>query len=228
MTKPVKTKETLHPQFGKSAVARSPRFQQIMERWQFFGHTMSGIEFFRREVKTIDPQITEIQWNNFYKKLNKTIERRANAIIGRVATSRAEVLEAQERSIGKLTAIAEASLDDIIQNPSILLTVPVDKRLKILTEAMKAMDRRIGLGLKKRDDDRKQTLYDEMMNEARYGSGTPEGAPVSSEDLVIEEPPERPDAEAYLPKLSQVDHEKLGESLPPAIKREESFDPEML
>jgi hypothetical protein len=218
-----------HPIYGKSVVALSPRFQQIMERWQYFGRQKTGEKFYDEDVKLIDPNITKAQWLRFSAILKKDLQERANSIVDMVAKDQKALVDSQNRGLSKLTAIAENALDEIINDPSVLLRVPVEKRMKFIIEAAKATDRRISLGLKLKDEGRKQTMFDEFMNEARYGAGVEDpDRVVSSEDIPMEEHQEMPPADAFFPHMPDEVHVEIVANLPAAVKKEVTFDPSSL
>ena len=180
--------------YGKSTVPTMDHFETIMNKYNAIGKSMSVRAFYNEHVKLINPQITLRMWQNFMTKFNRQIQIKADKIIKLSEDKAVNDMTLEERGMRKILAIANISLEEVIQKPELLAQIPVGDRMKWFFQSMKARDSRIGALVKKRDDDRKQTSYDELMTQAQYGG-------VDYDDISSEHKP--------APKIDQIEAEEV-------------------
>lgn len=155
--------------YGKSTVPLMDHFETIMNKYNAIGKAMSVRAFYFEHVKAINPQITLRMWQNFMTKFNRQVQLKADKIIKLSEDKAINDMTLEERGMRKVLAITNITLDEVIQKPELLAQIPVSDRMKWFFQSMKSRDSRIGALVKKRDDDRKQTAYDDLMTQAQYG-----------------------------------------------------------
>lgn len=180
--------------YGKSTVPMMDHFETIMNKYNAIGKSMSVRAFHAEHVKLINPQITLRMWQNFMTKFNRQVVIKAEKIIKLSEDKAVNDMTLEERGMRKVLAIANISLEEVIQKPELLAQIPMGDRMKWFFQSMKSRDSRIGALVKKRDDDRKQTSYDELMTQAQYGG-------VDYDDIPAEHKP--------APKIDQIEPEEV-------------------
>lgn len=184
MSKKEEISEALTKKYGNSRILQSPYFESIMDRYRLVGSAMSDRRFWEQEIKQMDPTISLRVWQSFMAKFHKQVKVKQGAIMERLEDETADVFKMQEGAMRKLSAIADVSLDQVIQNPNLLESIPIEKRVRWLLQAMRAVDSRAKTAMLKREDDRRQGMYDNMMDEARYGNDTMSGNEVSLQEAI--------------------------------------------
>lgn len=178
--------EDLIKKYGKTKVTRSPHIQIILEKYNILGRTMSLNKFYTGYVHRYDSGITKRQWGWFIKKYIENVEIKAEAIVSLAEDERVSDIQLEDKSIRNVLTIANLTLEGLVKDPERLTEIPVEMRMKWLFESMKARDSRAGVMLKKKDVDRKQNIYEDMIKGAQYGDAI-EGD-VQDVEPEIEEP----------------------------------------
>lgn len=155
--------------YGKSLVPKMDHFEIIMAKYNAVGTSMSVRAFYDSYVKEINPLITLRMWQGFMAKFSRNVKAKASKVLELSEDRAVSDMDIENRSMRKIASIADVTLDELIKRPELLNQVSVDKRIDWLVKIMKARDSRITTLLKKREDDRKQTAYDELMSQAQYG-----------------------------------------------------------
>lgn len=166
---------------------KSEQFALIMEKFNEYGHLMSRAEFYKVHVATRDPKISLDSFKNFIrtKKIVPALVNKNAALLERIQSEQMTEIDLERNSMRKILAVADITLDELVNDPTVLLKIPVDLRMKWLFQVMKARDSRVKAMVKKREDDRKQTSYDELMNQAQYGGTTlVDSEPISPDTAV--------------------------------------------
>lgn len=156
--------------YGRSRIQFSPHFSVIMEKYRQFGRAMPATIFHRDYIKTIDSSITLRSWQKFEKKLKEGMleaVKKQTTTLENLAVKESALEDAANK---KVLAIANFTLDAIVNDPSLLESIPVKQRMTWLFQAMKARDSRANIALKKRGDDRKQNIFETLMEGAQYGA----------------------------------------------------------
>jgi len=156
--------------YGKSPVPQSPHFNAIMRKYDAVGKYISIRKFFRDCVGKVDQSITLRMWQGFMKKYNKGIQEKAQQIIDNSQNKELSEMQLEERSIKKILQIADISLEEVMQNPEILSSIPIKDRMGWLMGVMKARDSRMNVLIKKTSEDRKANMYEDIMKGAQYGA----------------------------------------------------------
>lgn len=149
-------------------------FELILDKYNKFGKDLQDTKFFRMFVSEINPKITWDMWYAFIRVFRYNIVVKRDKIIEAAEDNAVTMDLLEERSLKNLLSITNATIDSIINDPGVLNEMPVGKRLDVLFKAMKARDSRVQALVKKRADEREQTAYDELMQDAQYGSMTEE------------------------------------------------------
>lgn len=178
--------KNLVKKYGSSKVTRSPHIEIILEKYNILGRTMSLNKFYTGYVHRYDSGITKRQWGWFIKKYIENVEIKAEAIVSLAEDERVSDIQLEDKSIRNVLTIANLTLEGLVKDPERLTEIPVEMRMKWLFESMKARDSRAGVLLKKKDVDRKQNIYEDMIKGAQYGDAI-EGD-VQDVEPEIEEP----------------------------------------
>lgn len=179
--------EDLIKKYGGSKVTKSPHIQIILEKYNLIGRTMSLNKFYTGYVHRYDSGITKRQWGWFIKKYIQNVEIKAEAIVSLAEDQRVSDIQLEDGAIRNVLTIANLTLEGLVKEPERLTEIPVEMRMKWLFESMKARDSRAGVILKKKDVDRKQNIYEDMIKGAQYGDAI-EGEDVEEVEPEIEEP----------------------------------------
>ena len=161
--------EDLIKKYGKSKVTKSPHIQIILEKYNLLGRTMSVSKFYTGYVHRYDSGITLRQWGWFIKKYVENVEIKAEKLINLAEDQAVKDIQLEDGSVRNILTIAKLTLDKLVQNPERLSEVPIEMRMKWLFESMKARDSRANVMIKKKDVDRKQNIYEDMIKGAQYG-----------------------------------------------------------
>jgi hypothetical protein len=161
--------EDLIKKYGKSTVTRSPHIQIILEKYNLLGRTMSLNKFYTGYVHRYDSGITKRQWGWFIKKYIENVEIKAEKIVALAEDRAVTDNKLEDKSIRNIYTIATLTLEELVKNPERLTEIPVEMRMKWMFEAMKARDSRANVYIKKKDVDRKQNVYEDMIKSAQYG-----------------------------------------------------------
>jgi len=164
-----------------SSVTKSKHFETIMQKYDKFGKDISMRSFWSKYVKEIDPSITYKVWNSFMNKFKEQVVHRVDNIIEKYVDKTANENTMEKSSMKKIMQIADATLDDIINNPGLLASIPAKDRMSWLFSAMKAKDSRMVTVAKVKAEERKTNLYEDMLKGAQYGE-IQEGELIDSED----------------------------------------------
>lgn len=215
-----------------SKVLNSPRFKEIMENYQLVGQHMSIRKFYLEYVSKIDPGISKRMWEHHMSRYNARVVLKSEDLMNKIAEKEATAGVMEEDSVRKILAIADLTLNQVVEHPDILLNVPIGQRMSWLFSSMKARDSRMNVVLKKKEDDRKQNMYEDILKGAQFGAINADDTQVTpsiiSEPKSLPEPKnERLPNELIFPSVS----EKLKThkfSPPGEIVRITSFNPEDL
>ena len=177
--------EDLIKKYGKSKVTRSPHIQIILEKYNLLGRTMSLNKFYTGYVHRYDSGITKRQWGWFIKKYVENVEIKAEKIVALAEDKAVSDMQLEDKSIRNILTIANLSLEELVKNPERLTEIPMEERMKWLFGSMKARDSRASVLLKKKDVDRRDNIYEDMIKGAQYGDVIEDVEEVEPE---IEEP----------------------------------------
>lgn len=186
--------EDLIKKYGKSKVTRSPHVQIILEKYNLLGRTMSLNKFYTGYVHRYDSGITKRQWGWFIKKYIENVEIKAEKIVSLAEDKAVTDNKLEDGSIRNIYTIANLTLEELVKNPERLTEIPIEMRMKWMFEAMKARDSRANIFIKKKDVDRKQNVYEDMIKSAQYGDTVEEDEAEEGEVEEIDEEP-NPDKE---------------------------------
>lgn len=156
-----------------SRVAKSPKYKEIMDAYYAYGSIMSIRHFYEEHVEKNDPTITPRAWEIFQKNLKEY--HLTGEMIGLeplVYDPNMDIAVQEEENLKKMMAIAGHTLDELIKDPKMLSCIKVGDRIKWLMDVMSARDARMNIALKKKEQDRKDTIWDEIMKGAQYGAIT--------------------------------------------------------
>jgi hypothetical protein len=78
------------------------------------------------------------------------------------------------------------ALKELAENPEVAKKIPTKDRVNLLRDAIKLKTSRETLDLKRRKDDREQSLFEEIMESAQYGEAE-EGEIIDADVEEIEE-----------------------------------------
>ncbi len=159
-----------------SIVTKSPYFDVIMKKYEEIGMHLSSTAFHRDYISKIEPGISLRTWQNYVRNLNKKVQIKVDKLIDRIANQKVETTKMEDTSLRKILAIADVTLDEVVENPKILATIPVSRRMQWLFNAMKARDSRMTTLTKVQQEKRKSSMYDDMLEGAQYGGIEPEEA----------------------------------------------------
>jgi len=159
---------------GTSKVAKSKYFEPIMKKYELIGRQTSIAKFHKDYVEPIDPEISYRQWKYFIEKFRKHAEKKHRAMQERILKKTEETImtevKLEESSIKKILTLADLTLDEILEDPEKLEKIPAEQRMTWLFNAMKARDSRATVQIKKKEEDRKSNMYEDMMKGAQYGA----------------------------------------------------------
>jgi hypothetical protein len=153
-----------------SRIARSPHFSAIMEKYEAFGKHMSARAFFNEYITKIDPNLKLSSWHLFVRSYNVAVAERAKEVITFSQDNNVKEIVLEERSMKNILLIGDATLAAIAANPDMLKQIPVERRIDFLFKAFDARTKRMRVALMKKDSDRKDSIYDDIMRGAQYGS----------------------------------------------------------
>lgn len=156
--------------YGKSKVATSQMLPFFLERFEKFGNSLSGREFWEKHVQPDDSDIPYKSWERFAKTLREKVQVKADKIMAKITDNKVTEIQLEKGSLKKILAIADLTLDEIIEKPEILNSIPVKDRMGWLFSAMKARDSRTNIMIKAKEEDRKTTMYEDVLKGAQYGA----------------------------------------------------------
>jgi len=171
-SKPKKNQITLR--YGKNQVTLSPVFDAIMAKYELFGRVMSSKKFYEQYLSKMDEQISYHTWIRFVAKHNRYVRLKAEKLMERIEDKEVKTMNMEESASRKLIAIADLTLDEIINDPTLLNAIPVVQRMNWLFDAMKARDSRASIAIKKKELDRKGDVLNELLDGAQYGAVDPD------------------------------------------------------
>jgi hypothetical protein len=170
--------------YGKLKVPRSAAFESIMRTYELHGRTMSMRKFYDQHVKLLDPNIKLAAWQQFMARFHKDTNTRRDLIIKKVQDGELTELKLEEKTMKGILSIANITIDDIINNPALLESIPLKERVSWLFRAMKSRDSRANTVLKKSAEDRKATMFEDLIKGAQYGEI------INDETKVLDQPKE--------------------------------------
>lgn len=160
----------------KSGVTKSLAFEKIMKSFESYGKMLPAEKFWREVVFTLDPNISLRQWTWFYNKNLKGMAveciEKSREVQTKLINYKQSDEDGEKDSLSKILKIANITLDEVIEDPEKLAQIPPKMRIEWLFSAMKARDSRMTVILKKKENDRKETMFEELIKGAQYGSIT--------------------------------------------------------
>ena len=205
--------------YGRSKLIAMPNFPTIIGQYELVGQHMSDRKFHKDYVSKIEPSISLNMWQSFMRKHNKHVRVKSEELMARVVDKKIQTSQMEEDSTRKILAIADVSLDEIVENPDLLKTVSVGKRMDWLFKAMSARDSRMGIMIKKNTENRKQTVMEELLKGAQYGD--------IEEDEVLDGEIRQEEVEVIESKAEPVEEEPAAPQ-PEPKKEKVEFNPEDL
>lgn len=154
----------------KSSVFHSPAYPTIMRHFEIYGKTMSMLEFYKKYITKCDKKITYESWKRFMRSYWQDVMRKTQEIYDRSVDTSVKESVLEEGAIRKILAIADVTLEQIVADPMALSKIDPKERMNWLFAAMKARDSRMSVALKKKSEDRKDTIWDEVLRGAQYGA----------------------------------------------------------
>jgi len=154
---------------SNSSIAKSQHFDLIMSNYDKYGKKLSARKFWTDYIIPLEPSIKYLAWKRFVDKLNVEVTHRVENILEKYIDNKVTEAQMEKNSIRNIMAITDATIQDIIDRPEILATIPVKERMKWLFSAMKAKDSRMVALTKVQSEKRKTTMYEDMMQAAQYG-----------------------------------------------------------
>lgn len=167
-TKTDKTKVDRFAGYRNMGVVKSRHFESIMLKYDAVGSVMAMNAFHREHIAPIDPKISLDAWKRFMRRFRKDTLIDTNKILQSSENKIVNSIVQEEKTLNKLSMLFDFTLDEILKDPEKMKGIPVETRASWFFAAMRARDARLRTGIKKRADDREQTAYDELMNEAQY------------------------------------------------------------
>ncbi len=155
--------------YGKLKVPKSDGFEAIMRQYELVGRSISDRKFYEKFVATIDPSIKLSAWQQFMLRMRKDVKARREELIKRVQDGELNELKMEEDAMKGVLAISNITVNEIMKNPALLEKIPVKERLGFLFKAMKSRDSRATVALKKNAEDRKATMFEDLIKGAQYG-----------------------------------------------------------
>lgn len=152
-----------------NVITRSPFFNEIMVKYDQVGTSMSRKQFFEQYVSKMDPNLRYRSWEEFMKKYDKIVQIKAQKLLDKIADKEVSSMQMEEDSLRKILAIADLTLDQVVENPALLTNVPVTERMNWLFRAMSARDSRMLVVAKVQAEKRKTSMYEDMFQGAQYG-----------------------------------------------------------
>ncbi len=194
--------------FGNLRVPTMPHFEEIMERYRLFGVSMSNRNFYENEVKPRQPEISQRMWQSFMAAYNRIVASRSAELVNRIADEQIETERMQDNSMRKLSALVEAMLDEIVQNPDMLRDIPIARRISLLKEVTGMTDRRSRrrhLNNTTPGKTKSPQPIDGMYTDARYGDSEDGGDAIAPGDETSEAPTAlpMPPREAFMPPMPE-------------------------
>lgn len=153
-----------------SIITKSPHFDAIMQKYEDVGSSYTNAKFFNEYVVKYDPSLKMRSWQNFMKKFNVGVTLKAQALIERVADTQVSTMRMEDNSLKKILAIADLSLDQIVEDPNLLAAVPIGERMNWLFNSMKARSTRMVAMTKVQQEKRKSSMYEDMLEGSQYGA----------------------------------------------------------
>jgi len=188
-----------------SSLTKSPHFEIIMDNYDKFGRKMSRKAFLEQYIHPYEPKITYKVWRNFLDKYNDTVVQKATNIIEKYTEKHANENAMEKSSLQSILQISGATLNELVDNPDILKTIPVKERMKWLFSAMKARDSRMVALTKVQAEKRKTSMFEDMLQSAQYGE---------AEEADIEEYNQDPPEKEESPEIEAPKEQKVVEFSP--------------
>lgn len=153
----------------KLRLTNSPKFAEIMQKYDAFGKHMSKSAFYNSHIQLLDPTITLRQWTWFIDKFQNMSKEYVSESLKKSVESSVNEAKVEQNAVGKVLQISDAALQDMMDNPALLQSVSLEKRVSWLFSAMKARDTRLKTNIMARADERQQSMFEKMMEGAQYG-----------------------------------------------------------
>jgi hypothetical protein len=141
-----------------------------MKKYEICGRSMQCRTFWKKYVTKLDENITYRMWQYYTKKIQKSIMAKSNSILAAFEDELVTEASLEQTSLKKILFIGDKTLQEILENPEQLLKIPPRERMKWVFNAMKARDSRMTVMIKKKGEERKQTVTEELLKAAQYGS----------------------------------------------------------
>jgi hypothetical protein len=180
-----------------STLTKSPHFEIIMENYDKFGRKMNRKAFLQQYIHPYEPKITYKVWRNFLDKYNDKVVEKTTNIIEKYVDKHANENAMEKSSLQNILKISGATLEELINEPDILKSIPVKERMKWLFSAMKARDSRMVALTKVQAEKRKTSMFEDMLQGAQYGEVEEE----EINDFNQDPPSQEPSQEIPAPKL---------------------------
>ena len=165
----------------KPVIKASPHYESIMADYEKYKDTISKRQLYKDYVFSKDPNIKQDTWLSFVRRIEKKekkekVEAEVTKKLSKIpeapviqAGTEATVDQLQMNSIEHMITIGNLALQELASNPEAAKKIPVKERVGMLKDAMKIKNDRETLALKRRKDDREQSLFEEIMDAAQYG-----------------------------------------------------------
>ena len=158
-----------------------------MEKYDKFGKSLPLRTFWREYVNDIDETISYKVWYKFMKKFNGVVIEKTNSIVDKYADKQVNENTLEKNSLKNILKIADFTIEELTENPDLLKKIPPEERMKWLFQSMKARDSRMITVAKVKAEERKTSLYEDMLQGAQYG----EIVEIEEEEEEIEATPKK-------------------------------------
>lgn len=165
-----KQDKTISKRDAKSRVLTSEAFKEIMAKYELCGRQMPTNVFYRRYVQKLDGTITLRMWKYFSDKIKTKVVAAAESLLAKYQDSMVNEIMLEEASLKKILFIGDQAMTELINDPEKLAQIPIKQRMQWVFNSMKARDSRMGVLIKKKGEERKQTLTEELIAAAQYGA----------------------------------------------------------
>lgn len=177
----------LKQKFKRLKITNLPSFDAIMDKYDKIGRNMSINAFYTNHVVPVEPSITEKQWRIFMGKLRAITLTHVETIMEKSKREALAMTQLEQNSLKNVYKIADITLQQILDSPSLLESIPLEKRTGWLFKAMAARDSRARTQIATRQEQREQSFFEKMMDGAQYGAIDAETVPTEEHESELGE-----------------------------------------
>lgn len=164
----------LKKKFRRLKITLLPGFDAIMDKYDRIGVNMSVNAFYRDFVKPVEPSITERQWRVFIERLRGETVSHVAALVEKSKQEALVTHQMQGNTLKNLARLGEITIQELLDSPDLLNSIPRKERMSWFFNAMRAEDSRARTNLATIQDQREQSFFEKMMDGAQYGGIDPD------------------------------------------------------